>query len=42
MSKEKSAKYPEEVLYYIEYIKGYLKKNTEVASDILNKHQMQL
>jgi len=42
MAKERKAKYPEEVLYYIEYIKGYLKKNKEVAADILNKHQISL
>lgn len=38
----KKSKYPEEVLCYIEYTKSYLQKNPEVASDILNKHQISL
>lgn len=40
--KKVDSKYPEEVLYYIEYVKTYLKNDTEVASDILNKHQISL
>lgn len=38
----KNSKYPEEVLCYIEYTKNYLKSNPDVASDILNKHQVSL